>query len=127
MNCYQLITFEKTVIFLVTLYLCVRVSVCVHSFYENVVSWRCLSWSDNKCLSFLVFSLSFELFFCLCLVDKFNIVFNYDNRFDVRIGDDELLDFKIKVFEKVVVDFPNDTGRITISENGKAVINLDDF
>ena len=75
MNCYQLITFEKTVIFLVTLYLCVRVSVCVHSFYENVGSWRSLSWSDNKCLSFLVFSLSFELFFCLCLVDKFNIVF----------------------------------------------------
>ncbi|MBE6688232.1 MAG: FtsQ-type POTRA domain-containing protein [Ruminococcaceae bacterium] len=61
------------------------------------------------------------------VTDKFNIVFNYGNRFDVYIGDDELLDFKIKIFEKVIVDFPNDTGKITISENGRAVINLDDF
>lgn len=59
--------------------------------------------------------------------DSFNIMFNYDSRFNVYIGDDSLLDFKIKVFEKVIEDFPNDTGRITISENGRTVINLDDF
>lgn len=61
------------------------------------------------------------------ITDSFNIMFNYDSRFDVYIGDDSLLDFKIKVFEKVVADFNNDSGRITISENGRAVINLDDF
>lgn len=59
--------------------------------------------------------------------DRFDIHFNYDNRFDVYIGDDELLDYKIKIFEKVIADFPEDSGKITINENGRAIINLDDY
>lgn len=59
--------------------------------------------------------------------DRFNIFFNYDNRFDVYIGDDELIGYKMKIFEKVIADFPQDTGKITISSNGRAVILLDDF
>ena len=59
--------------------------------------------------------------------EQFDIHFNYDNRFEVYIGDEQLLSFKIKIFEKVIGDFPNDTGKITISENGRAVISIDDF
>lgn len=59
--------------------------------------------------------------------EQFDIHFNYDNRFEVYIGDEELLSFKIKIFERVIGDFPNDTGKITISENGRAVISIDDF
>lgn len=61
------------------------------------------------------------------VTEHFDIHFNYDDRFEVYIGDEELLDFKIKIFEKVIADFPNDSGKITISEKGRAVINLDDY
>lgn len=58
--------------------------------------------------------------------DRFNIIINYQNRFEVFLGDDELLDYKIRILEKVIVDFPNDSGTITINNSGRAVINLDD-
>ncbi|MBQ9920898.1 MAG: FtsQ-type POTRA domain-containing protein [Clostridia bacterium] len=58
--------------------------------------------------------------------DRFNITLNYDSRFDVEIGDEDGILHKIKILEKVVQDFPLDSGTITINNNGRAIIALDD-
>ena len=58
--------------------------------------------------------------------DRFNISLNYDSRFDVLIGDEDGILHKIKILEKVVADFPLDSGTITINNNGRAIIALAD-
>lgn len=58
--------------------------------------------------------------------DRFNICLNYDSRFDVFIGDEEGILHKMKILEKVVVDFPLDSGTITVNNNGRAIIALSD-
>ncbi|MBQ9940625.1 MAG: FtsQ-type POTRA domain-containing protein [Clostridia bacterium] len=58
--------------------------------------------------------------------DRFNIILNYDGRFDVYIGDDESIEHKIKILEKVVVDFPSEKGKITINNNNRAIITLEE-
>lgn len=58
--------------------------------------------------------------------DRFNIILNYDSRFEVKIGDEDGILHKIKILEKVVCDFPLDKGTITINNNGRAVIALED-
>ena len=58
--------------------------------------------------------------------DRFDITLNYDNRFDVYIGDEDGIAHKIKILEKVVADFPLDSGKITVNNNDRAVISLND-
>ena len=58
--------------------------------------------------------------------DRFNIILNYDSRFEVRIGDEDGILHKIKILEKVVGDFPLDRGVITVNNNGRAVVALED-
>lgn len=58
--------------------------------------------------------------------DRFNIILNYDSRFEVRIGDEDGILHKIKILEKVVGDFPLDRGIITVNNNGRAVVALED-
>lgn len=58
--------------------------------------------------------------------DRFDINLNYDYRFDVYIGDEDAILHKIKILEKVVADFPLDGGKISINNNGRAIIALAD-